>query len=109
MAKAWDRLPAETQKQWNGFQFWLDMPMPRTINGAYRTCYGHGQDTSRTARCWFREWAQRNKWQDRSDAYDQWKREQTDLEIIKAKAKAHPFWLSLWLLRHCSMIYQHLR
>ncbi len=89
MSKAWEKIEGETNAQWTAFQAWLNSDLPRNIDKAYRIQNHHGNNTSKRAQKYYRNWYHKNNWQDRSDAYDAWKQAEKDKAEIKAAADAH--------------------
>ncbi len=62
-----DRLPNETDKQWNAFMQYLLLGGDRTIEKAYRKAY---PDPSKPVSSVWKEWCFRNKWVDRAREFD---------------------------------------
>jgi len=74
--RSWERLPDETDAQWQAFRIYRDLGLCRTVVKAYREYAekrGLSKDQPHTA---YQKWTKQNNWKERAQEYDMYVDEQ---------------------------------
>lgn len=87
----WKRQSGESEEGWMAFFTYLCLPFDqRTILGAYREFTGE-IDAERAAKNW-ELWAAKNRWNERSVAFERWKRAKEQVVAEQRQAEENEKW-----------------
>lgn len=85
--EVWDRQPAETSRQYEGFQLWLSLPShQRSYIGVQRRLRENGE--THTSAGAISEWCQRNRWMERTAAWDSYTQKRFADELLEERLRA---------------------
>lgn len=98
MIRPWDRQPGESHKAYAAFEFVYKNWPRQNVAEAYREFYGK-PDAKKPSGRWY-QWVRDYHWNERLEAYDQWRQEEKQRAQMEAAGEAYQAELETYRRMH---------